>query len=451
MKSIRQLILRKGQAIYIILYTLIIGGVVYAYSPFPPDDFLRHIRYLDYKPVGGYAYMFPYSSFSYIHFNPWYGFDLIVGTMKGYLGHNNTITVIEIAFICLFFLSLLRNTCRSDTDAGYFSYLLLFVFLIMNISLSRLTLIRPAIFMSIIFLFAIRCRGALMGVVISIMGALLYYLFFLYTVPLAIGHYFKGDKRLCYGLTVGTALCTAIWILMTDYSYIDMMRILIMEFTNRDGIVISENVNFLSSLSNPVIFIFLFLFAVILIRTKKVDIYTALVIATLPLAIQIRYFLDITVPLIGIYVAKNSDDMYNYLATHSRVVMDAAALVVVFLIIPPITTRSLYGPDTYILEGINIPAGSIVYADNMPLNFSAIYWSPNIIQVIPSAAIGCNDAETKKTLLDIGKQRVIRGVCGYLKRYKVNYLLTDKPVEDKCLVYIKSFSKGKRVDLWQVQ
>ncbi|MBM4147327.1 MAG: hypothetical protein FJ240_13820, partial [Nitrospira sp.] len=158
---------------------LIVGTLIYAIRPYPVDDFLRHIRYSDYKPLGGYAFMFPHSYFETFHFNPWYGFDLIAGIVKKALGQNRTVITYEIAFTCLFIVAMLFNF-RTSRKSNLFPITLIILFTFLSYGFYRIGLIRPAILMSAFLLFGISGRRFAPGVLLAIVSAFFYWLFWLY-------------------------------------------------------------------------------------------------------------------------------------------------------------------------------------------------------------------------------------------------------------------------------
>ena len=429
-----------------------LGCIVFVYLPYPTDDFLRHSRYLDYKPLGGYAYMFPDSLFEEFKFNPWYGFDYMTGLINNYIGKENTIVVYEIVFVCLFFAGLILNMHTSEEDKESMSLTLLLVFLLMSYSLYRVTLIRPSILLSILMLFGLKGKRFLPGVLFSSLCAFFYYLFLFYTVPLSLAHIFRGNKRFGYGLIAGSALSLSAWLLLTDFSYMDFIINLFTGLFNRESITIQENIISLGKITNPIVFLAVVFFACTVYRKRNIDRYLALIIITIPLAIQVRYFLDITLPLMVIYTACNNSDIKEYFF-RNKPVFEAVALFAILLCIPPIAGRSIESSSTVRLDDIKIPRGSVVFADNLPLNFSVVFWNKDEVKVIPSAEISWNNTDTKSAVKKMNKGKIIKGdFCDYAEKYDIDYVISELPAEAKCLEHSETFNKrGRRVDLWKVK
>lgn len=435
------------------LFLFIIGIFIVTYEPFPPDDFLRHIRYLDYQSEGGYTYMYPFSQFDKFNFNPWFGFDLIAGTLQNVVGGSYTILTFQIVFISLFFIAIIINIRNPAEEKSMIGVYIFLFFLLLTICVWRLTLIRPTILIAIITLICLKGRGSILGFTVTAMSAFLYYLYFLFFIPLAVAHYFKGCRKFAIGVTAGVIISSVIWIYQTDYEIITVLSLIVSGMFGREGLAISENAMFASKLTNPVVFVIALFFVASVIKKKKVDICLLLIIFTIPLSLQARYFLDLALPLMFIYAVNNSflsekvftDSIY-------KTVVDASAIVSIIFLFPAFITTSFHGDNRIRLDGINLQKGSVAFSESLEAGFSVIYWNKELIKVIPAAEVGWSDKETKKMVKTIGEEKKIDSeFCSYQEKYGITHVITSQAVSGECLRHVKTFNKGFRVDLFEVK
>jgi len=431
---------------------LLAGTLIYAIRPYPVDDFLRHIRYIDYKPLGGYAFMFPYSYFETFRFNPWYGFDLIAGIVKNAVGPDRTVIAYEIAFTCLFIIAMLFNF-RTSRKSNLFPVTLIILFTFLSYGFYRIGLIRPAILISVFLLFGIAGRRFVSGVLLATVSAFFYWLFWLYMVPLCAAHYIRGSRRFALGVFLGTVTSLLSWGILTDCEYFRVVPHLFSALVSgRDNIMISENILSLGKLATPVIFLSVACFVFTVKVRKKTDLVFMLIIFTLPLSIQVRYFLDVSLPLIFIYTVNNNLDLIETFSDRVKPAIEAFGIISMVLIVPPLLDRSVEGEKAYTLNDLNLSVGSVVFTEGLPANFHLIFYNREPIRVIPSAEIGWNDAVTKKLLKDLsGKPVLDDKICPYLQAYGVNYVVSEKDSISRCLQHEKVlFSRASRkISLWR--
>jgi hypothetical protein len=433
---------------------LLVGTLIYAIRPYPVDDFLRHIRYADYKPMGGYSFMFPYSYFETFRFNPWYGFDLLAGLAKNALGLDNAVIAYEIVFTCIYMIGLLVNF-KTTKKSSLFSVTLIILFIFMSYGFYRIGLIRPAILISVFLLFGLIGKRFVSGLLLAIASGFFYWLFWFYTIPLALAHYLKGSRNFALGVFTGTAIALLSWGVFTDLEYVRVVASIFSTIiSGRDNIVIGENIFSLGRLATPVIFLTVSLFIFTAKVRKEVDVVFLIIIFTLPLAIQIRYFLDVSLPLMVIYTVNNNLDLIESFTEHVKPTIEAFGIIAMVMITPPMLERSVKGKDVFTLKPLNIPVGSIVFTDNLPLNFHAIFYNPLPIRVIPSAEIGWNDTATKKAVKQLSdKPAIDDSFCPYFKAYRVNYVISEKNAIAGCLEFDKVLfsNTNKNITLWQVK
>ena len=447
----------KEAAVTYILYAimlLVVGTLIYAVRPYPVDDFLRHIRYTDYKPMGGYSFMFPYSYFETFRFDPWYGFDLLAGLAKNALGLDNAVIAYEIAFTCIYMIGLLVNF-KTTKKSSLFSVTLIILFIFMSYGFYRIGLIRPAILISVFLLLGLVGKRFVSGLLLAIASGFFYWLFWFYTIPLSLAHYLKGSRNFALGVLAGTAVALLSWVVLTDLEYVRVVASIFSTIiSGRDNIVIGENMFSLGRLATPVIFLTVSLFIFTAKVRKEVDVVLLLIIFTLPLAIQIRYFLDVSLPLMVIYIVNNNLDLIESFTERVKPTIEAFGIIAMVMITPPMLDRSVKGKDVFTLKPLNIPVGSIVFTDNLPLNFHAVFYNPLPIRVIPSAEIGWNDTATKKSVKQLSdKPAIDDSFCPYFKAYRVNYVISEKNAIAGCLEFDKVLfsNTNKNITLWQVK
>lgn len=420
--------------------------LIYTFEPYPPDDFLRHARFGDYIPFGGYAMMFPYSYFEQLSFNPWIGFDKTIALLREFLQNDSALIMfMQMLFASLFFAALMLNLIIDvkGKEIELQALLVIAVFMLMSYAIARITLIRPCILLGILFLFALKGRGVITGILFSLITAFFYHLFFLYSGVLIISHYLKGCKRFSYGLIVGTLIGLGGWAFYTSGDYFSFLYKLLFSLSDRGDVEIGENVLSFVLFNHPLVFLMSLFFFATLLRTKTVDMYLVLIILTLPFALQIRYFIDLSLPLLLLYTIKNNIDIENFYHSN-RKVFEVFAIIAVFLVVPALKDKSAIMSEVQSIREIDIPQGSIVFTDGLPINFAVIFQNPETIRVIPSAEIGFNDIKTKEII----KQAMLNGIlpdsfCEYAEEKKINYVFVSYEPINKCLQKIKSFKSKK--------
>lgn len=427
---------------------LTLAFVLLVWRPSPPDDFLRHIRYAEYAPLGGYSYMFPASYFQSLSWDPWYGFDQVAGFVNAQIGPYKTIFFFQLLSVWLFSLGIIMNCENRDK---YFLLQVVFFFGLLSLTMNRLLLIRPCIFLGVVFFLSIKGERFWTGFLTSLICAVLYYLFFLYTIPLVIGHYLKGSRKFGYGVALGTLLSLAGWLVITKLGLLAVLWHTVGALlSSREGLVIVENTLSVDQLKRLPVYLITLFFLATIYKKREVDIYAVLLAATAPLALQARYLIDLTIPLMVLYVLRHSDEIAVFFIANKRV-FEALALVSILLVIPGVENVSMDSSNTVRLDGLDLPRGSTVFLpDGLPNNFSAIFWNRTPIRVIPSAEIGWNDTDTVRQIKEIQNKRVIpEAFCSYAKNYRINYVLSETASSASCLRYVTSFHKGKRVDLFE--
>lgn len=436
-----------------VLFLVVIGFFIIAYEPFPPDDFLRHVRHLDYQTEGGYAYMYPFSSFEKFSFNPWHGFDLMAGHLKEAIGAKNAVLVFEIFFISLFFIAVILNIRNPEEEKDWIGVYVFLTILLMTCCLERLILIRPTVLMAIVTILCLKARGSIAGLSVTVVCAFLYYLYFLFFIPLAVVHYFKGCRRFALGASAGVVASAIGWVYLTDFEYITALWLILSGLFDREGIIVSENVIFIHKLLSPIIFLIAMLFITTVLRERKFDRYLLMLILTAPLALQARYFLDLTLPMMFVYAVRNSQSLKEMLVKSSyKKTIEVVTVVSIILIFPLFSSYSIDGDNRVRLDGIDLPKGSVVFSESLAVGFATVYWNKNLVRIIPAAEVGWSGTETKSMVKKVGKGRRIDGeFCQYAQKYGITHVLTSHQVEGECLKFLSSFSKGKRVDLFKAE
>lgn len=429
------------------------GCLIYVFYPLPHDDFLRHVKFLEYKPLGGYAYMFPDSYFGQLDFNFYHFFDTIAGLSAQFIGVGSTVLLYEIVFSGLFFIAVFLNMRDPNKEiaSDHFFYYLFFAFLLMSQALYfRLFLIRPCILLSIVFLFALRGREFVPGLAFAMIAGLFYYLFFLYTIPLALAHRVSGDRKFAYGLAFGSVLSFIGWLYLSDYQYLILLKHIASSLFHRGGISVVENNFSGGQLFQPVIFLFALLFVSAVYSSRRYDVVFFALLFTLPLAYQVRYFLDLTMPLLAIYAVNNGTALKSFFL-FNRKAFEVFAMLSVFLIIPPLADRSIAGDKTVVMEKLKIERGKMVFVDSLPLNMSVIFWNKEPVKVIPSAEVAWNDPQSRQMLAKITRElSVDNSFCDYARGHQIDYLVTQHSVFADCLQHVRTFAKPARlISVWK--
>lgn len=384
-------------------------------NPYPIDDFLRHVRYLDYRPFGGYSYMYPFSKFTELTYSPWFGFDYAVGFLKRLTSANITKTILQITFLNLFVLAILKDIKNKKISTIVF-FLLSFL-----LYTQRLSTLRPFVLMSILLLFAIDIKTIKGGILYVVASAVSYYLFWFYTIPMSIAHIWKGNKKVGKTIAVMTGASLVGWLILTNSDYINLIHNTALALFHHDGIVVGENNPFWGTLYNPVLYFLTVSFVYSVYSRRELNPTLILIILTLPLAYQSRYFLDVSIPLMFLYTINSNSDLLENISKK------IPPQIGIFLCVSSISMFSMASYNDIkmpVLEKVNFPKDTVFFAPFF--HFSLVFFNPEPIKVIPSPEVGWNDVETKnitKRLME--GQAINENDCKYFKSRGIQYVLLN--------------------------
>lgn len=390
--------------------------------------------------------MYPFSKFTELSYSPWLGFDLIAGVLKEYTNKDITRAILQIVFFNLFVLAILQNI--KDKSIAF----VLFTLLAFLLYTQRFLSLRPCMLMSILFLFAIDGKNLKTGVLYVALSAFTYYLFWFYTIPIAIAHIWKGNRKFGIAVALTTGVSIIAWILLTGGHYMDLVYNVATALFQHEGLGVGENMPFIHLLYRPVIFFFSVAFLLTLHYKKEFNLLLLLIILTAPLAIQTRYFIDLTIPLMFIYVINANmgklKDITEKIKPQIGLLLCVVSLSMFLVPQYSITPyQKLKG-----FEDINYPANTVFFAPFY--HFQLVFFNPNPIKVIPSPEIGWNDKETKEVLKKLNKeQQLDSSYCEYFKSKGIQYVLTGGVTTDSaCLTpYQEIKNEGQTLTIYQVR
>lgn len=420
MKSVNPLTDKlRGYHGFYALFLIFITGMIVISHPHPIDDFNRHIRYLDYAKLGGYAYMFPFSKFQVFKLNPWYGFDILAGLTKNYFGSDTTIAIFEVMMMSLFIIALLINIKEHDNDSVPVICFLIALFLTTQ---DRITLIRPCILMAILFLIAIKGKGIIAGLIYSIITGILYYLFWFYTFPILIVHILKGNKKFALGTAIGTGIAIAVWTGITDGRYLTLIYETAIAGGKRNGILIEETLLPIVFIFSPMVFLLIAGAVVTYYREKDIDKFGILILVTTPLIYQVRYFIDITLPLLFLYVINHNRHIIFQVIHKYKTVVFPICMLGLVIATPQLATHKETYPS---LKTLNLPENATVFTDDMRIMFSMIYHNPKPIHLIPTVDPAFSSKDTQIILKTL-RNKIPDNICDYFKSHEIQYIASEK-------------------------
>lgn len=345
---------------------------------FPSDDLLRHaVSYL-----WGYDYNVPYFDSVYkTHFDMYIGFDVGVGLLHRLLG-KGSLVIAQLFSLTLTFWALNRMLRGSDDNLKVVVLLCMLVLLT-----PRFILGRPSLACSSVMLCLIAFRDDLPVAVAVALGALmapLYYLFWIYFVPLVI-----FDRRHLLGVVAGLGF----WLSYSHGLYFSEVFNVLGEMGMRN-VRITENVTIMGFMLTH------WVFYIPLVMNLRKDWKSALSVAVMSATNQVRYVESIVPLVLGYFRFVN-------FKVSTVVVMGLVLLSVTFM---------RYRPDSFEVEAIGklIPSGSKVLTDDMSTAYHLVFWEPKLM-VSPHYGYGLTPKDTQALYLGFSKGELDCGNRGLLK------------------------------------
>ncbi len=391
----------------LIVYIWIIGFSLGGY--FPKDDLLRHaIAY-----QWGYEYSVPYTNI--VHsppFDLYVGFDHMIGALHRVLG-DNTLAVSQLMSITLTFWAAARFLNGTDNNLR-----LVLLAAIFSMLMGRFTLGRPSLLCSSIMLILIAYDDAIKPAVkigASILMGMMYYLFFLYTIPLII-----VDRKYIVGLLFSLVF----WLTYAGSTY----------FAEIHQVIHSISLQNMDIGENKTIFAFLagiWIFAVPWLLYWRRDPKKTLVTIFFLLTNQVRY-IESAVPLIiGFF-------RYTKLRIPGWIALGAIFFIMV--------------QGSFTIQNLNkkmakmIPAGSTVLTEDMKTMYRLLYFNPTI-HISPSYSYGWTDPRAQSIIKDIFTGKLD---CNNSFLYSYEYLVEDHLIGTPPLCLKLLGTEGEK-RLWMIK
>ncbi|OPX40883.1 MAG: hypothetical protein B1H13_05090 [Desulfobacteraceae bacterium 4484_190.3] len=467
------------------LLIVVIGTCLYR---FPSDDGLRHIgmAFGDFESWGD---VYPFSQFeAFRDYDPWFGYDLTLRAIAAglqwislppFLSRFLLAKVVLLLFSMVFFYLVLQRSGIleeiKDRDTFTLAGIIIFVFLVL--SFLRITIIRPFAFGSFFLLYAVGQKGVVRGALSS--GILMFfypYLAWFYTIPVAFAHFVKGDKR----FAAGAVSLTLLFLYFQPLSFWGFQVALFKSDLVRN--VLNTKIGEFNSTFNNLPFyiylsLFLILFPLFSGEVKKLNIRNILILIYLiPVLKYIRYFLDLTLPLLfvsfGREMLKVLIEPYRKLVSYwanafSRALQRlklpkmmetagsanikpylAIGYVFVFALLvhqsyENFTTFKKFRDDLSI-----IPTGSLVLSD-FNLQYKILYLRPDLC-VIPSCEMGFPARGIKKEYIEFmnkGKVAALARKTGAEFFLENRHMYVD-PEDGK---FLKLMGKSDKLRVWKIE
>jgi len=201
---------------------LLVVSVLVGMVQFPSDDGLRHVG-VAFNELRSWGEVYPHSVFSENpEYDPWWGYDKILRGLAAVLrplglprlvAQEVVVKALSVGFLAAFLLLAVRRAglpakVRSRATLAAAAAL---ITLFLSLPIARVLTVRPFVIGSLYLLFALSGGGALRGIVATGLLGLCYpYLFWIYTLPVAVAHLWRGDRRFGAGTLVLTAAAVAV-------------------------------------------------------------------------------------------------------------------------------------------------------------------------------------------------------------------------------------------------
>ncbi len=383
----------------------------YAKAFFPKDDLLRHaVAYL-----WDYDYRIPYQITSFEPtFDSYLGFDVIMGWLHKLLG-DYALAVPQLTALALTFIA--TNRLLKDTDINL--RLILLTFTIQYIA-GRIMLGRPSIVCSSIMLTIYAYDEQLRGetkVVAGFFMGVLYYLSFIYFVPLLL-----KDRK--YILSMTGALI--FWLAYSKGAFVSE-TLAVVTSLNDQNLPVTENKTIIG------FYFKMFLFALPMIYFGRRDLKTLFSICYLSLSNQVRYVETIMSLMVS---------FFRFVPDRIRVTPVMTLGAVFFMLV-----QFPWGVQQILSEiPARIPASSYVLTEDMNVMYQLIYKNPSL-RVSPCYAYGWTDKAVQKVIKDISRGELD---CDDRALHKFQYLVESnlQGQPPRCLDLI-AVEQSKR--LWKIR
>ena len=205
----------------LVVFTLVVSVFV-GLVQFPSDDVLRHVG-LAFGEPRSWGEVYPHSVFSEnLQYNPWWGYDRVLRGLAAVIrplglphivAQTVVIDALSIGFLAAFLLLAVQRSglAAEVRSRGTLAAAAALIASFLSLPIARVLTARPFVVGSLYLLFALSGGGALRGMVAAgILGVCYPYLFWVYTLPVAAAHLWRGDRRFGFGTLALTVAAVAV-------------------------------------------------------------------------------------------------------------------------------------------------------------------------------------------------------------------------------------------------
>lgn len=343
----------------------------------PADDLLRHMKAYTYG--FDYRVLWPFSP-GVPHFDPYLLFDIVAGFIHRTCGANGY-HILQTAALCLYF-GAIYALCKEAPDRNWRVLLSL---IITALLIERITLARPSIFASGLFLLAVAaCKEQSIRwywhLALSLCMASFYFLFFIYLIPLVLYR-----REYLAGIVLGLAGWTA----YAGGEYFHFLRDVIVMDTMRSGMTVSEGSSLLVNMLR-----FLWVLIPLALYFRK-DLKQLLLVAWFFLSNQLRY-IETVLPLLASY------------AQHLPWRITQASLVFILFPLFLYTLKPTSGDDSFRVLAGAVPAGSSVMCLESSTMYKLVYGNDHL-RLSPSLDVALDTAEYRDTMKTSSRKGILSG------------------------------------------
>lgn len=409
----------------LIYLVFILSGRLY-----PPDDFWRHLISNKYD----FNYQNLYFNSDVPQANFWLGFDYILSWIHPFLGQYSyiPIQVLVFLFYTIGFYLAFKNKNINNYGTLLFFYVLFLCML-------RVPFARPSVLAASLFFLLWFWENRFARVLIPLIAAPLYWLFFIAFTPLILKERFT---------IISLAGGLIFWIFYAGDEYFTRIVEVFLLSTNRGSVVVPENLSivniFLSFhvLSLTPIILLLAYEGISLKELIKTDIKTFIAIIFFCLSNQIRYFSDFVSPL-----------LYSYSRYLKHVKLYKILVVTTFFF--PIfiwTTVSKTDVPYSSWQKFDFLKGSKVLVANMPLNFPISYFVYPV-KIVPPMEYGWTDTKIQSLIKSIRVDKKFN--CSLLSNIDIEYIIESSvekvSTEEKNFSCVELVGLNGKYRIWKVK
>lgn len=300
----------------IFILLLVIFVVLTCTYIFPQDDALRHVG-LAFGNFTSWGNVYPFSIFEeFKDYDPWFGYDLTLRIIADTANHLpiSTLTLkflmtkaLPLLFLSVFlYLVMVRSGLFEEIkDRDTFTLVLIILIVFLVFPLKRIMIARPFAFGTFFLIYSVGKKGFARGGLSSLALTFFYpYLSWFYIVPVAVAHLIKGDKK----FAMGAVSIIILFLLMQPPSFWGFQIALFKSDIVRNAIDSKIGEFNFTLKSTPFYFCLVGFFALYPRFSKKAKSlnYTNILIFIylLPSLKYVRYFIDLTLPLLFVSFGK---------------------------------------------------------------------------------------------------------------------------------------------------